>query len=61
MNWRKSLRSTSNGENCVELATVPEGLATRDSKDPDGPQLRLTPEAAHAFFSEIKRGAHDLA
>lgn len=61
LTWRKASRSGANGGDCVELAAAPSGLATRDSKDPDGPQLHLTSEAAHALFAEIKRGSHDLA
>ncbi|RKS79496.1 uncharacterized protein DUF397 [Actinomadura pelletieri DSM 43383] len=40
--WRKSIRSTSTGGNCVELADVAGVVAVRDSKDPDGPVLLLT-------------------
>ncbi|MEU4820428.1 DUF397 domain-containing protein [Actinomadura citrea] len=40
--WRKSSYSASNGGNCVELAGAADGVAVRDSKDPDGPVLLLT-------------------
>ncbi|MFE9104188.1 DUF397 domain-containing protein [Actinomadura geliboluensis] len=44
--WRRSSRSTSSGGNCVELADVTNAVvAVRDSKDPDGPILFLTPTA----------------
>ncbi|WP_411129863.1 DUF397 domain-containing protein [Streptomyces sp. x-19] len=43
--WFKSSYS-SNGGNCVEVAAnVPGIVPVRDSKDPHGPQLSLTPQA----------------
>jgi Domain of unknown function (DUF397) len=38
--WRKSSRS-GGGENCVEVAPGDPIPAVRDSKNPDGPMLRL--------------------
>ena len=47
--YRKSSYSDPEHE-CVEVATnVPDTVAIRDSKDPDGPILRLT-TAAWADF-----------
>jgi hypothetical protein len=43
--WRKSTYTTDNGGNCVELAGFPGAVAVRDSKDPEGPVLLLTPAA----------------
>nr|WP_285697083.1 DUF397 domain-containing protein [Actinomadura sp. NBRC 104412] len=43
--WRKATRSLNNGGECVELASVGGVVAVRDSKDPDGPVLLLTPAA----------------
>ncbi|MEV3924814.1 DUF397 domain-containing protein [Actinomadura coerulea] len=40
--WRKSSYSGSNGGDCVELAEAVDGVAVRDSKDPEGPVLLLT-------------------
>ncbi|WP_149825762.1 DUF397 domain-containing protein [Streptomyces tailanensis] len=38
------------GQQCVEVArNIPGTVAVRDSKDPDGPILRLTPGAWAAF------------
>lgn len=37
--WRKSSCSSSDGDQCVELAGVGAGVAVRDSKDPDGAVL----------------------
>ena len=43
--WRKSARSGGTGGNCVEVAcNVPRVVAVRDSKDPAGPKLVLTPD-----------------
>jgi hypothetical protein len=41
--WIKAEASKPNG-NCVELAQTPDGVAVRDSKDPDGPMLEFTDE-----------------
>ncbi|MFS7872979.1 DUF397 domain-containing protein [Streptomyces asiaticus] len=52
--FRKS--SYSNGkEECVEVATnVPDVVAIRDSKNPDGPMLRFTSAEWAAFHAMIK-------
>ena len=41
LNWRKSSYSDATGA-CVELASLVEGVAVRDSKNPDQPALALT-------------------
>lgn len=41
--WRKSSFSEPNGGNCVEIAHTTETVAVRDSKNPDGSVLRLSP------------------
>ena len=53
--WRKSSRSTNNGGHCVELASDPGTVAVRDSKDPDGPKLVLSPHEFAALLSDLKR------
>jgi hypothetical protein len=54
--WRKSSHSGQTG-NCVEVAG---GLlctvAVRDSKDPDGPALLVTPAAWRALARQVKDG-----
>ncbi|MFJ3220348.1 DUF397 domain-containing protein [Kitasatospora sp. NPDC086801] len=54
--WRKSSHSGGNGA-CVEIATQAAGaVAVRDSKDPQGPQLRFSAEAWTAFASAAATG-----
>jgi hypothetical protein len=58
--WRKSSYSGANGGNCVEVArNLPGLVAVRDSKDPHGPALTMSPETWSAFTAEIKTGAYD--
>jgi hypothetical protein len=55
--WRKSTRSSSEGQNCVEIATNLSGIvAVRDSKDPDWPELVFTAEGWAAFVRGVKAG-----
>jgi hypothetical protein len=57
--WRKSSYSGS-GNNCVEVATVADGCAVRDSKNPDGGHLTFGAQAWKAFVSGIKHGRYEL-
>ena len=57
--WRKSSYSSPDGQNCVEVATnLADTVAVRDSKDPDGPVLALTPAQWRAFLAGIKSGGY---
>jgi hypothetical protein len=59
--WRKSSYSNSNGGGCVEVARLPvPAVAVRDSKDPDGPRLVLTPDGWQAFVAGVKAGEFGL-
>jgi len=54
--WQKSRRS--NGQaNCVEVAdNLPRVVAVRDSKDPGGGVLRVSPKAWRAFIRQLADG-----
>lgn len=54
LTWRKSSRSTTNGGSCVEVATLHDGVAVRDSKDPAGPVLAVTPAEWRAFLASVR-------
>ncbi|OEV05359.1 DUF397 domain-containing protein [Streptomyces oceani] len=60
--WFKSSHS-DNGGNCVEAAdltrTAYDGVAVRDSKDPNGPALMFTLEAFASFVTEARAGRYD--
>jgi hypothetical protein len=52
--FRKSSYSTSQGD-CVEVAsTATGGRAIRDSKNPHGPLLHITPDSWRAFLIGMK-------
>jgi len=57
--WRKS--SASGQSACVEVALADDGrtVLLRDSKDADGPRLRLTPVEWAAFLAGVKGGEFD--
>jgi Domain of unknown function (DUF397) len=65
--WRKSSHSSANGQ-CVEVAAVARPgravehvVAIRDSKDPHGPKLIVTPAQWRAFTASVRTGAFDLS
>jgi hypothetical protein len=61
LRWRKSSYSGNGGGNCVEVASnLPDIVAVRDSKNPDGPMLAWTREDWSEFVQGIKRGEFDL-
>ncbi|MGP3987430.1 DUF397 domain-containing protein [Streptomyces sp. 3N207] len=48
--WFKSSYSSSEGDACLEVATCPEAqIHIRDSKNPTGPTLTLSPTAWASF------------
>ena len=54
--WRKSSYSGNSGD-CVEVTAANRIIAVRDSKDPHGPHLHLTPGGWQAFISALKPAA----
>ena len=54
--WRKSTRSTGGGSNCVEVACLPSRIAIRDSKNPEGAALIVSPAVFRELTDEIRRG-----
>ncbi|MCF3177057.1 DUF397 domain-containing protein [Streptomyces sioyaensis] len=50
--WQKSSYShQSDGNECVEVATTPDTIRIRDSKNPHGPQLRIRPTTWADFLT----------
>ena len=57
--WRKSARSSAQG-NCVELARLAgTEVAIRNSRDPEGPALVFTGAELDAFLGGVKDGEFD--
>ena len=57
--WRKSGRSSAQG-NCVELASLGgDGVAIRNSRHPEGPALVFTDAELDAFLGGVKDGEFD--
>ncbi len=54
--WRKSSYSGSNGGDCVEVATLADGITVRDTKDRTGPVLTFAPDAWNVFIIALKAG-----
>ncbi|WP_083983825.1 DUF397 domain-containing protein [Actinomadura hibisca] len=52
--WRKASRSSAQGDQCVEVAAISGTAGIRDSKDPHGPKLVLSPEAVRSLVNGIK-------
>lgn len=56
--WRTSSHSGQNG-NCIEVVTAPCAVAVRDSKNPDGPKLILSPGQWHRLTAQVRTGTFD--
>jgi hypothetical protein len=63
LKWRKSVRSSNNGGDCVEVARIPgaQEVAARDSKRPEGSHLTFDRSVWSRFLTEVKDGSHDLS
>jgi hypothetical protein len=56
--WRKPSRSGGQGGNCVEVArNLPGIVAVRDSKNPHGPVLPLSPDEWARFTAHLRSNA----
>ena len=53
MSWHKSTYSRALG-NCVEVGTGHALVAVRDSRDPDGPVIDVSPGAWTEFTKDLK-------
>ncbi|MEV5352399.1 DUF397 domain-containing protein [Streptomyces sp. NPDC052693] len=49
--WFKSSYSSSGDGDCVEIAAAPDTIHIRDSKNRQGPELRVSPTAWSAFLT----------
>ena len=59
--WKKSSRSSGDGQ-CVAVATLgQDAVGVRDSKDPNGPVLVFTAAEWAAFVGGVKDGEFDLS
>ncbi|WP_242903113.1 DUF397 domain-containing protein [Actinomadura terrae] len=58
--WRKSSHSGPHGGECVEIADASAAIIVRDSKNPNGPRLALTPVAWQMFTNNVKAGRLDV-
>ncbi|MEU5902632.1 MULTISPECIES: DUF397 domain-containing protein [Streptomyces] len=57
--FKSSYSSSSNGEDCVEIATTPAHIHIRDSKTPHTPHLTLTPSTWSAFVTYAAYASQD--
>ncbi|MFF5145135.1 DUF397 domain-containing protein [Streptomyces sp. NPDC013157] len=51
LSWRKSIYSISGSGDCVDVATHPTTIHIRDSKNPQGPRLAVSPDAWADFLT----------
>lgn len=56
LDFRKSSYSTGTGQNCVEVARTPTGVAVRDSQNRKLGHLAFDATEWHTFLKEIKEG-----
>lgn len=59
--WRKSSHSGGTAQtDCVEVAQFSDAVGFRDSKDPEGPKLKLSSHAARQLFQDIRSDKYAL-
>ena len=52
--------SSNDGSSCVDVRMRKDGVDTRNSKDPEGPQVSYTKEEWAAFIEGAKSGKFDV-
>lgn len=57
--WRRSARSYGTG-NCLEVAALGQRVVVRDSKNPTGAVLRITPTQWNDFVAGVRSGGLGL-
>lgn len=58
--WRRA-KACNGSSSCVEVAEMPDGsVRMRDSKNPNSPELRFTPEEWAAFMAGVRAGEFDV-
>lgn len=58
--WKKSIKSGSNGGSCVEVRSHDDMIQVRDTKDRNGSILTFTADEWSAFVEGAKDGEFDL-
>lgn len=59
--WRKASRSNGGNGGCVEIAAnLPEVIAVRDSKRPEGGAHVIERADFTAFLEDVKAGRYDI-
>ncbi|WP_081915322.1 DUF397 domain-containing protein [Saccharothrix sp. NRRL B-16314] len=53
LTWRTSSYSTA-GQNCVEVAHGERVVGLRDSKNPEGHRLAVSPQAWRSFLTTVR-------
>ena len=59
LTWHKSRYSSDQGGNCIEVAKLEKHRAIRDSKEPAGPVLTITPAQWSAFTTAVQADQFD--
>ncbi|MEV5414063.1 DUF397 domain-containing protein [Thermopolyspora sp. NPDC052614] len=56
LNWRKSSRSGGDGGDCLEVTSLRDVIAVRDSKNPAGPMLFFSTAEWRTFLDSVRSG-----
>jgi hypothetical protein len=59
LRWFTSSFSGTNGDNCVEVAHLPDGVAVRDTKDRARPAHRYATAEWRTFLNAVRTGGFD--